>query len=457
MATVNPSITLEQPEKLSLGERLGYGVGDLGSNVVWGMTTAFLLFFYTDVFGLTAAAVGTLFVVARLFDAINDPIMGVITERVHTRWGKFRHYLLFGSPIFGLLLILTFSTPNLSSGAKLFYAYVTYIVLGVAYTVVNIPYGALAATMTQDPGDRNSLSFLRSLGLFIGGGLIVGVATPALVENLGGGDPARGFQLAAVIYAVIGVICLWTTFATSKERYVATDQGKLGLGTVLRALRKNRPFIMLTISSLLAASAGFMRIASPVFYMTYYVSKPELLGALLGIGTIATLVGITLGGQFFAARFGKRNTNILGLATMALFSLAMFFTPSTAVGLQIIWYGLGALGIGFGMAVFWSMLSDTVEFGEWKTGIRAEGGTYSISSFVIKLASAIAGGLPALILARTGYVPNVEQSEQAQFGILAMMTLIPLLIAFLAIVPLLFYKLDEKMFAQILEELAARK
>ena len=135
----------------------------------------------------------------------------------------------------------------------------------------------------------------------------------------------------------------------------------------------------------------------------------------------------------------------------------MFFTPSTAVGLQITWYTLGSLGVGFGFAVFWSMLSDTVEFGEWKTGIRAEGGTYSISSFVIKLASAVAGGLLALILVRTGYVPNVEQSEQAQFGILAMMTLIPLLFAFLAIVPLLFYKLDEKMFAQILEELAARK
>lgn len=443
-------------QKLSWGERIGYGLGDLGSNMVWGMTTAFLLFFYTDVFGITAAAAGTLLLVARIFDAVNDPVMGMVTERVHTRWGKFRHYLLFGAPFLGIFLVLTFSTPDFSASGKLIYAYITYIGLGAIYTATNLPYGALATTMTQDPADRNSLSTLRSFGAVLGGGLIVGVATPALVEILGGGNPARGFQLVAIIFGLIGFVCLWVTFATSKERYVASEQSQVSFGELLGILKSNTPFILLAISVLFTASGGFIRLAAPPFYVTYYVNQPELLGPFLGLGTIGIFAGLFIG-QFLATKLGKRKTYIVGQIILGVASLGLYFIPSTAVPLILACYILGSVGFGMGFALIWSMISDTVEYAEWKTGIRTEGGIYSVASFVMKLASAVAGGVPALILARTAYVPNVEQTELALNGINWMMSLVPGLFALAAIIPLLSYKLDENLFAQIVSDLKARK
>ncbi|MCP4045913.1 MAG: MFS transporter [Gammaproteobacteria bacterium] len=443
-------------KKLAWTERIGYGVGDLGSNMVWGMTTAFLLFFYTDVFGITASAAGTLFVVARVFDAINDPIMGMVTERIQTRWGKFRHYLLFGAPILGIVLVLTFSAPELSNSGKLVYAYVTYIVLGVVYTATNLPYGALATTMTKDPSERNSLSALRSLGALLGGGLIVGVATPSLVETFGGGNSARGFQMVSIIYAIIGWSCLWITFASSKERYVAAKTNKVSFGQLLGIVKSNTPFLLLAVSVLLMVSGAFIRIGSPVFYMTYYLNQPQLLGAIMGLGVLGMVTGLFIS-QFLAGKLGKRNIFIFGLAVMVIGGMAQFFTPYSAIGLIFFCYLSGSIGLGFCFAVMWSMISDTVEYSEWKSGIRAEGGIYSGASFVMKLSSAVAGGVPALILAQTGYVPNVPQSQAVLDGINWMLTLVPALFALVGIVPMLFYRLDETLYAQIVADLDARK
>jgi Na+/melibiose symporter-like transporter len=202
MAMTNPAGDPNHT-RLMWQEKLGYGLGDFGSNLVWGMCITFLLYFYTDVFGISAAAAGLLLLIARVFDAILDPIMGLITERFTTRWGKFRHYLLFGTPVMVALLVLTFTTPDLGPMGKLVYAYVTYILLGVLYTVVNLPYGALAPTMTQEPADRNALSAYRSFGAKAGDGLVVGLATPTLVLVLGAGVAARGYQLTALVYALM--------------------------------------------------------------------------------------------------------------------------------------------------------------------------------------------------------------------------------------------------------------
>jgi sugar (glycoside-pentoside-hexuronide) transporter len=442
--------------RLTWTEKLGYGLGDFGSQMVWAMSITFLLYFYTDVFGISAAAAGTLLLVARIFDAMLDPVMGMITERVTTRWGKFRPYLLFGTPVLGILLVLTFTTPNLGYGGKLLYAYVTYISLGVVFTVVNLPYGALASTMTQQPDDRNALSVYRSFGARAGDGLFVGLATPALVMALGRGDHAQGFQLTAVLYALVGSAALWFTFRTCHERYVAAGYLRLSIHQVGHALRHNGPFFLLMTSFLFFVSAAFTRNAGSVYYMTYNVQRPELLGPLLASGTIASLIGIPFS-QPLARRIGKRNTFIVGLSGWALSSVAMYLTPYADVWILFACYAVGYITFGLSFGLFWSLIADTVEYSEWKTGVRAEGGIYSIASFLMKLCSAVAGIAPAMVLSLSGYVPNTAQSETALNGINWIMTVLPAVFGVMAIAPLMLYRLDEALFARIVADLRHRR
>ena len=441
--------------RLTWTEKLGYGLGDFGSNIVWGMSINFLLYFYTDVFGISAAAAGTLLLVARVIDAMLDPVMGLITERVTTRWGKFRPYLLFGTPVLGILLILTFTTPTYGYNGKLLYAYATYISLGVLYTVVNLPYGALASAMTQEPDDRNALSSYRSFGARAGDGLFVGLATPALVIALGHGNQAQGYQLAAVIYALVGTAALWFTFSTCHERYVATWQLKLSVRQVVEVLRRNGPFFLLMLCFLFFVSAAFSRNSVSIYYMTYNLKHPELLGPLLATGTIASLIGIPFS-QPLARRVGKRNTFIFGLSGWALCSVAMYLTSYAAVEIQFAWYAVGYIAFGVSFGLLWSLLADTVEYGEWKTGVRAEGGIYSIAMFLMKLCSAVAGIAPAIVLSLSGYVPNATQSETALAGINFIMTVLPAAFGAMAVVPLIWYRLDEAQFARIVADLRLR-
>ena len=441
--------------RLTLTEKVGYGLGDFGSNIVWGMSINFLLYFYTDIFGISAAAAGTLLLVARVVDAMLDPVMGLVTERVTTRWGKFRPYLLFGTPVLGILLVLTFTTPKLGYDGKLLYAYATYISLGVLYTIVNLPYGALASAMTQDPDDRNALSVYRSFGARAGDGLFVGLATPTLVIALGRGDHVLGYQLTAVLYALVGTVALWFTFSKCRERFVAHGQLKLSIRQVVDVLRNNGPFFLLIMCFLFFVSAAFSRNSVSIYYMTYNVRRPELLGPLLATGTIASLIGIPFS-QPLARRVGKRNTFIFGLAGWALCSLAMYLTSYAAVEILFAWYAVGYIAFGLSFGLLWSLIADTVEYGEWKTGVRAEGGIYSIAMFLMKLCSAVAGIAPAIVLSLTGYVPNAVQSESALEGINLIMTLLPAVFGAMAVVPLMWYRLDEALFTRIVADLRLR-
>jgi len=450
------AVAIREDDKLSQTSVFGYGVGDLGSNMAWGMGSTFLLFFYTDVFGITAAAAGTLLLVARIFDAVNDPVMGMITEHVETRWGKFRHYLLFGTPILGVLLVLTFTVPPLEGGAKLAYAYITYIALGTVFTAVNLPYGALATTMAQSAAERNRLSAARGAGAIVGGGVIVGMATPMLVEVLGGGDPATGFQATALIFAVICVVCLWFTFATSEEKFRAPEPSNISVGRLLAILKSNTPFLLLALSILLSSSASQTRLASVVYYATYCLKRPDLIAAIFLSGAIAMILGIVVGNRL-AARLGKKDASLVGISVAVFGGFGMYLTNYEAIFVLLAWNIVVALGGGVMLGLLWSLISDTVEYGEWNSGVRAEGAVYSASSFVMKFSSALAGIIPAVVLSATGYIANQDQTPLATSGIDWMTTLIPSLLSLMAIVPLWYYPLTDDRFRSIVEDLEQRR
>jgi len=440
------------PQKLTWREIIGYGMGDFGSNMVWGLTSVFLMFFYTDVFGLTALAAGVLLSVARVLDAGFDLISGMITEHLHFRWGKFRTYLLFGPIPMGLLLVLSFTTPPIGATLKLFYAYATYILLLFVYSATNTPYGALATTMTQDAADRNSLSSARAIGAIVGGGLIVGMATPWLVSVFGHGHDTRGFQLVALLFAVICILAFWITFVTSKENYVAAADNGFSLRKLGFIIRHDPPFLIVTLATLLSSASWLTRNAMPPYYVTYNLGRPEILGWFLGIGTVAVLIGIG-GGKAIIRFLGKRNTmmigNIIGVIAMLIFYFTPFDNLVMIFALQIV----ASFGGGIGLVPLWSMLADTVEYGEWRTGFRAEGGLYSVSSAAIKIGWAASGALPALILGSSGYLPNQEQPLSSLVGINVAFNLLPAFLLLAATGLLFWYHLDEALFAQIVREL----
>ncbi len=447
-----------RPEKLSPRRKLtwhevvGYGMGDFGSNMVWGLTSVFLLFFYTDVFGLTALAAGVLLSIARVLDAGFDLISGLLTEQLHFRWGKFRTYLLFGPIPMGILLVLSFTTPHISDAMKLFYAYATYILLLFVFSATNTPYGALATTMTQDIAERNSLSSARAIGAIIGSGFVVGMATPWLVSVLGRGNEARGFQWVALLFAVICVLALWTTFITSKEYYVSASDSGFSLRKLSFIIMHDPPFLIMTSSALLSSASWLTHNAMPPYYVTYDMGRPGVLSLFLGIGTIAILAGVA-GGKAVIRILGKRDTMIVGNIISAAAMIVFYFTPFDNLVMIFALQIIVSFGGGVGLVPLWSMLADTVEYGEWKTGYRAEGGLYSVASAVMKIGWAISGALPAWILSSSGYIPNRGQPLSSLVGINIAFNLLPAFLLLAATILLFWYHLDEKLFDQIVSEL----
>ncbi|MDY0394124.1 glycoside-pentoside-hexuronide (GPH):cation symporter [Virgibacillus halophilus] len=311
--------------KLSLKEKISYGYGEMASAFVWGMVTSYLLYFYTDVYGISASAAGTLFLITRLWDAANDPIMGVIVDRTKTKHGKARPYLLYLAIPLGIISVLTFITPDFSDTGRLMYAYVTYLLLGMIYTAINLPYGALAPTMTRDSKEKVDLGSYRAMGLAVGT-VIVSAATLPLVNFLGKGNEQVGFPLTITLYSVIAGILFFLTFKNCKERYSeyieAKDRKKLSES--LKEMFKNRPWVLVAITSFLK----FLRLgalnAVLIYYVTYVLGKPGMVPVFLTL-----LNGATFAGGALAMPLLKKVGNKLGtqvaIAIGSVFFILLFF------------------------------------------------------------------------------------------------------------------------------------
>jgi len=433
---------------VSMKEKIGYALGDLACNLIFQTISIFLLFFYTDIFGISAAAASTLFLVARLWDAINDPIMGSIVDRTHTRWGKFRPYLLFGAIPFAILGILCFSTPNLSPNGKLLYAYITYIALGMIYTVVNIPYGALTSAITQDPMERTSLSSIRMFFALVGG-LTVSIGIPMLSKILGGEDPARGYQLSMAIFSLIAMVLLFITFSTTTERYSNRNSSRTSLKESLKMLAKNRPLLILSCIFVLIFGNHTISGAVGIYFFRYVLQKPAMFGLYMTLSLVVMMLGLLMI-PILLKKLSKKQILYLGL-TISLVKHIVCLSSS----LPVIFIGvaIGSIGFGFVIGLLWGLVPDTIEYGEYATGVRAEGMVYAIIGFAFKFGMALGGLVPGFVLQATGYMPDVMQSFTAIMGIRSLMAVIPSVLLVVTIIILRAYSLDEKAYATIIEKL----
>lgn len=439
-------------EKVRLTEKLGYSLGVFGQNIIYGFFTTYILIFYTDVFGITAAAAGTLFMIARLWDAANDPIMGLVADRTRTGWGKFRPYMLWVPIPIAVITIFTFFVPDTSYGTKLIYAYITYIAWGMVYTAGDIPMWALTSVITRDTKERTGIiTMARIFSIF-------GMAVPAIATipllNAFGGESASGYTKVAGFYGILCAILMMGIFFSVRERIVHNDK-KERLSDSIGVIVQNKPLILIVISSVVTNSVVTFRQAILVYYATYNLGNTDIVPLLMAVTLAAMFAGMLLV-PVINSIIGKRNAYIFYGLGLAASSLLFYFSGYGSEKSVILWTLVTGLFSGAPAVLESAMIADTIEYAEWKTGIRAEGVIFSTQTFMAKFSGALSGGLAGLILTLIGYVPNAVQTQRALNGMHSMMTIIPAAAVLAGLVPILFYKLTEREHAHIVRELEER-
>lgn len=442
-------------EKLTFKEKLGFSAGEYAGSVVWQALMFFLPIFYTDIFGLSAAAVSTMFLVVRLFDAVNDPIMGMIADRTNTRWGKFRPYLLWLAVPYGLGTVLMFTTPQFSDAGKMIYAYATYALMMVIYTAMMIPYNTLIGVISPDSNERTSVSTYKFVFAYAAGASVQGFVIP-LVDILGGGDKARGYSYTMAIFGVLCIVVFIIAFLSVRERVKPDPAQKSKLRDDLKDLIHNKPWIIL--AGVCVATLIYVAIRSAVvmYYFKYFIKDQAAAGPFMVIGTLCVILGV-LPTKWLSGKIGKKKLYIYSMIVVVLASSGFLFAGPEDIAwiyaMQIIF----SLASGPSMPLLWSMLADAADYSEWKSGRRATGLVYSAATFSQKMGFSVGGALSMMILSLFGYVADAEQTAQSLLGIKLSLSVIPAGIAVLAIVALLFYTLDDAFVERIGRELAERK
>ena len=430
-----------EPTHIKFKEKIGYASGDFASCLYFGIFMNFMNYFYTDVFGISAAAVATMIFITRTWDWINDPIMGAVADRTNTRMGKFRPWLLWMIPPYVLVGILTFTTFDLSLTGKLVYAYVTYSLLTMVYTAINIPYSALMGVMTSKSSDRTVLASYRFVGAFAGTFFVNGTML-YLVGLFGQGNEKMGFTLTVSLYGLMAAGFFFMTFVTTKERIKAPESQKTSIIKDLRALSHNGPWIVMIFVSVLTIMWIAIRGGATIHFFKY-ASGSEHYGSLfLSLSTAVQIGGVLLTKQIVALLGGKRRTYIIINFTSAILIAGFYFIDPTNIPLIMVHQVLASFISAPLMPLFWSMIADTADFGAWKMGQRSTGLLFSAGTFSQKIGWSIGPAVSMGLLSYFGFVANVEQSAETIHGLRLIMSWIPAAFAVLAGLSVFLYKID---------------
>jgi len=439
--------------KLSFKEKLGYGLGDTASHFVWDMVGFWLMFFYTDVYGISAAAAGTIMLIARFWDMGIDPLIGVISDRTNTRWGKFRPYILFGAIPYAVLAILTFTTPNFGEVGKVIYAGATYVLLMTAYAMVNLPYSALGAVMSADTYERAGLNTYRFICGFIGQFIVTGLAL-TIAEFFGRGDKAQGFQYTVFLFAALSLIFFIITFQFTKERVQPQKTQQNSLKGDFKSLFQNKSWVIIAIVSIVSFVMFAMQNAAIAYYFKYYIGNENNVQLFNVIGTVALIVALPFS-KPLAKRFGNRNVFIGSSLISGIFFILIYLPGPKNLEIIYVFNILAKMAYAPAVPLIWTMIADTADYGEWKSGRRATGLYFSAAVFAQKAGWGLGAAIAGWILAISHFVANEEQTTQAITGIKLLVSVIPGILYMSCAVFMIFYKIDKKTTDQMKIDLAA--
>lgn len=439
---------------LPLTEKIGYALGDTATNLVWRTLMVFLPIFYTDVFGLSSAAVGTLLLVCRYWDGITDLVMGIIADRTDTRWGRYRPWILWTALPFGVLTVLTFTTFDLSPAGKLIYAYFTYSGLILVFTASNIPYCALTGAMTGDPAERTVLSSYRFVFAFLGGLLTQGLNV-VLVRHFGQGNDVEGYRITMTIFSAAAVILLIVTFLTTRERVKSAPPAEHSVRRDLRDLLHNRPWLILFGVGILFVTMTTLRQGTTMYYFKYYAGDTSLATLFMVAGLLAAMAGAGLTSPL-VRWMGQKRVMQLSFALSGISSAALYFPGPADTTAMVLFGTISEFSTGPIVALFFAMLADAADYSAWKTGRRATSLVFSAGTVSFKFGTGIAGAMTGWILAAFGYVPNAIQTAESLLGIRLVISVLPAVAAILAIVVFVLYPIDAALLRRIETDLRER-
>lgn len=484
-------------QKVSMGEKIGYSLGDGSANLVFQMMMMFQLFFYTDVFGIKATAAGMILLIARVFDAFVDPVVGILSDRTNTKWGKYRPWVLWTAIPFAVFFVLAFTTPDIGERAKIFYAGVTYVLLMTIYSFNNTPYSSLGGVMTSDIKERTSISTVRFITATIATFIVQGLTLP-LVTKFGEGNPQKGWFMTILLFSIIVVILFFITFFTTKERITPPVNQQTSVKQDFKDIIRNGPWRAMFTLTLFLFTTLAMWGSSMSYYFNYVVDKDALFAFLKNfglvseagqtygswhgfldafgliahdntkvfavgfslfnmIGQLITLLGVILLSRFLANLFGKKAVFIVFLALTAVFTSLFYVVSPTNIEMIFLINILKNLAYAPTIPLLWAMMGDVADHSEWVNHRRATGFVFAGIVFALKAGLGVGGAICGGIIDAFGFVPNTVQTANAVVGIKLTSSIIPAITFAIGVIALIFYPITKKLNEQVQAELAERR
>lgn len=453
---------------IKLQEKIGYGLGDMASSMFWKLFGSYLMIFYTDVFGMPAAVVGTMFLVTRIWDSAFDPIVGVIADRTQSRWGKFRPYLLYLAIPFALIGILTFMTPDLSNTGKIVYAYITYSLMMMVYSAINVPYASLLGVISPESKDRNTLSTYRMTFAYIGSFIALLLFMPMVNFFSKDHSEQYGWMMSVVVIAVLCALLFYGCFAWTEERVKPIREQQNSLKTDLSDLLHNRPWWILLGAGIAALVFNSIRDGATVYYFKYYIVEEEhasislfgisfvLSGLYLAVGQAANILGVILAAPL-SNSIGKKKTYMGAMLIATVFSVIFYWLDKEELVLIFTFQILISICAGSIFPLLWSMYADCADYSELQTGHRATGLIFSSSSMSQKFGWAIGSAATGWLLAFFGFEANAIQSVETIHGIKMFLSWLPAVGTVLSILFISLYPLSEERMCEITNQLNAKR
>lgn len=455
-------------DRLTTREIIGYGLGDTAANLFLQMFNYYLMIYYTDVFGIPAAAAGLVIIVTRAWDTAIDPVMGILADRTKTRWGRFRPYMIWGAIPFGLAGILAFTNPQFNETGKVIWAFATYSMLMLMFTFINTPYNALMSVLTPDIKQRLKISSFKFVFAYLGG-IIVTLFAKDMIESLGGGNEQAGYTNTAIIFGVGAIILTLVSFFSTKERVVPIPSQKSSVKEDLKDLKNNMPWILLLFINVFVVASISMRQGASAYYFKYFVEqkelaltlfgrtfRPDIVSAFNATGHIAMMLGVILIG-IFTKNIEKKRLYVIVMMVASLATFPFYFLTGTNTTAMFAFQFLINLTCGSTGVLVWAMYADIIDYSDWKNNRNATGLIFSASIMTQKLGWTVGGAGVGLLLSYFGFKANLVQSSTSMGGIVLMMSVLPAICTLAASVLMLFYKLDNGFMTRISEELAVRR